>query len=175
MRVRKGVKPLSSRYLRPLPAGLIAVIAVCAPAAQALAGVPTGANGRPIAGALTEQCVTSVIQTERSATFVGEMTAVPGTVRMQMRIDVLERGAGEERFRSVSYPGLGRWLRSSAGVKTYRNLSRVTNLFAPATYRAGVYYRWLGAKGHVIRTLYLRTPRCEQPAAPAHGEVAAPN
>jgi hypothetical protein len=58
-------------------------------------------------------------------------------------------------------------LRSSPGVKTYRNFSKVTDLSAPATYRALVHYRWLGAKGRVLRTLDLRTARCEQPAPPA--------
>jgi hypothetical protein len=172
MRVRRGVNALRSRFPRPAVAGLIAALAACALAAQALASVPLGSNGKPIAGASTEQCVTSVVQAERSATFVGEMTAVSGTVRMQMRIDVLERGQGEERFHSIAYPGLGRWLRSSTGVKTYRNFSKVTDLSAPAVYRATVYYRWLGAKGRVIRTFSLRTPRCEQPAAPAASESA---
>jgi hypothetical protein len=167
---------VSSRFLPAALAGLLAALGVGTLAAQALAvAVPVGANGKPIASATTEQCVTSVTQTERSATFGGEMTAIPGTVRMQMRIDVLERGMKEgESFHAIAYPGLGQWLRSSAGVKTFRNLSKVTNLSAPAVYRAAVHYRWLGAKGRIIRTLYLHTPRCEQPAAPAASEAVTP-
>jgi hypothetical protein len=173
MRVREIVKALRSRFLRPAAAGLGATLAAAAVAAPAAAGVPVGAGGKPIAAAATEQCVTSVVAKARSATFVGEMTAVAGTVRMQMRIDVLERGAGESRFHAIAYPGLGQWLRSSAGVKTYRNFSKVTDLFAPATYRAAIHYRWLGPKGRVLRTLYLRTPRCEQPAAAASAGATA--
>jgi hypothetical protein len=148
-----------------------------APAAPTLAfSAPLGANGKPIASAGTEECVTSVVQSQRSVTFVGTMTAVPGTVRMQMRIEVLERGFGQERFHTITYPGLGQWLRSSAGVKAFRNLSKVTDL-SPASYRGVVHYRWLGPRGRIIRTLYLRTPRCEQPAAPpaANGGETAPN
>jgi hypothetical protein len=182
MRVREDVSKNQSPSLRQVVGGrqrALPVVAALAVAALALlsatpagASVPLGANGRPIASASTEQCVTSVVAKERSATFVGEMTAVPGTVRMQMRVDVLERGTGEEGFRAISYPGLGQWLRSSPGVKTYRNFNKVSDLFAPATYRAAVHYRWLGSHGRVIRTLYLRTPRCEQPAAPAVGAAA---
>jgi hypothetical protein len=147
-----------------LPA-LLAAIVACAPAAASRA-VPLGANGKPIASAGLEACVTSVNQLERSATFVSEMTAVPGTVRMQMRVEMLERPQGAAHFHAISYPGLGQWLRSSPGVKTYRNFSKVTDLYAPATYRALVHYRWLGSRGRLIRTLELRTARCEQPAPP---------
>ena len=38
------------------------------------------------------------LQTERSATFAGEMTAIPGTARMAMRIDMQERLPGEALF-----------------------------------------------------------------------------
>jgi len=169
------VKTLRNIALRPATAGLGALLVAAAVAAPALGvSVPLGANGKPIASAGTEACVTSVVQTERSVTFVGEMTAVAGTVRMQMRIDVLERGPHDERFRAITYPGLGQWLRSSSGVKTYRNFSKVTDLSAPAVYRAAVHYRWLGAKGRVVRTLYLRTPRCEQPAAPPQPAPSTP-
>jgi hypothetical protein len=136
---------------------------------------PPGANGKPIASAGTEACVTSVVQTQRSATFVGEMTGVSGTTRMQMRIEVLERGPKEDHFHAIAYPGLGQWLRSSPGVKTYRNFSKVTDL-SPATYRAAVRYRWLGAHGKLLRSLVLKTPTCEQPAAaPQSTGAAQPN
>jgi hypothetical protein len=173
MRVREGVNALQSRFRAPVLAGVGAMLAACALAAAAPAAVPVAANGKPIASAGIEQCVTSVVQAQRSATFVGEMTAVPGTVRMQMRIDVLERGAGEAHFHAVTYPGLGQWLRSSPGVKTFRNLSKVTDLSAPASYRGGVHFRWLGARGRLLRTLYLRSPRCQQPAAAPQREAGA--
>jgi hypothetical protein len=168
------VTTLRNMTLRAGASGLGALLAAAAVTTPALAGSVPVVNGKPIASAGTEACVTSVVQTERSATFVGAMTAVPGTVRMQMRIEVLERGPGEESFHEIAYPGLGQWLRSSAGIKMYRNFSKVTDLSAPATYRAGVHYRWLGSKGRVLRTLYLRTPRCEQPAAPAPPEPVTP-
>ena len=53
--------------------------------------------------------MTSGEQAERSATFAGEMTAIPGTAKMEMRIDVLERMPDEAVFHTVSAPGLGVW------------------------------------------------------------------
>lgn len=126
-----------------------------------------GAALRQSASATLEQCVTAAQQLERSATFVGEMTAIPGTARMQMRIEVLERMPREALFHQVSYPGLGQWLRAVPGVHTYKNLDKVTDLSAPAVYRADIHFRWLNAKGRLIRSLELHTGRCDQPATPA--------
>jgi hypothetical protein len=134
-------------------------------------GSGEGANGtvKPDATATVEQCLTAPAQSERSATFIGEMSAVPGTTRMEINIGLLERAAGEGPYRLVSAPGLGGWRGSAAGVKTYTYIKQVTNLAAPAFYRGEVRFRWLNAKGHVIKTEEMRTPRCEQPAVPAAG------
>jgi hypothetical protein len=109
-----------------------------------------------------EQCVSSPEQEARAATFSGEMSAVPGTARMEMRIDVLERGPEEETYRRVTAPGLGVWRASAPGVKSYRYLKQVTNLAAPASYRGAVRFRWLNAHGRQIAFAELRTRPCEQ-------------
>ncbi len=136
-------------------------------AAQALTTAQPGIPAKPSASATVEQCVTAVPQPERSATFVWEMTAVPGTARMQMRIEVLERAPREQFFHGVSYPGLGQWLRAAPGVKTYKNIDKVADLSAPAFYRAAVHFRWINARGRVIKSLELKTSHCEEPAPPA--------
>lgn len=136
----------------------------------AVAAAQTGAGAKLPASATLEQCVTSLTQAERGATFSGEMSAIPGTARMQMRIEVLERMPREALFRPVNYPGLGVWRSSSPGVKLFKNLSRVTDLSAPALYRGAVHFRWLNAKGRQLRSEELRTPRCGQPAS-----VESPN
>ncbi len=148
---------------------------ICACAAAAALLLPSATSGavaptKVAATASVEQCVTADAQLERSATFVGEMTAVPGTARMMMRIDVLERSGEEIFFHAVAYPGLGTWLRAAPGVKTYKNLDRVTDLSAPASYRAAIRFRWLNAHGKTIKSLDLRTPRCEQPLHPVTSE-----
>lgn len=128
------------------------------------------------ASASLEQCVTAVIQAERSATFSGEMTAISGSVRMAMRIDVQVQTPGEGQFHTITAPGLGVWRGSDPGVKTYKYLKQVTNLSAPALYRAAVHFRWLNGRGHVIRLVERHTSRCAQPAPPAstQGSSATP-
>ncbi|HMD56143.1 MAG TPA: hypothetical protein VKG82_01585 [Solirubrobacteraceae bacterium] len=163
---------MSRARQRQVAALACALAPVCLPAGALAAsqGAAGTAPGKLPASATLEQCVTAVEQGERSATFVGEMTAVAGTARMLMRIDVLERPPDEVVYHTVSYPGLGVWLRSSPGVKTYKDLDKVTDLSAPAEYRAAIRFRWLNAKGHLIKALELRTPRCDQPppaSAPA--------
>jgi hypothetical protein len=94
------------------------------------------------------------------------MTAIVGSTHMEMRIDVLERLPGEAFFHTVSAPGLGVWRGSAPGVKVYKYLKQVTNLSAPAFYRAAVRFRWLNARGRLMKAEELRTSRCEQPAPP---------
>ena len=146
--------------------------------AGGVAGAQTGetaATGLPTPGATAatlEQCVTSVVQSERSATFMGEMTAIPGTSKMSMRIDVQERAAGEPEYHVLSAPGLGVWRAADPKVKVYKYLKQVTNLSAAASYRALVRFRWIGAKGRVIRRGERLTPRCLQPATPPEPQPA---
>jgi hypothetical protein len=146
--------------------------------AGGVAGAQTGetaASGLSTPGATAatlEQCVTSVVQSERSATFMGEMTAIPGTSKMSMRIDVQERAAGESEYHVLSAPGLGVWRAADLKVKVYKYLKQVTNLSAAASYRALVRFRWIGAKGRVIRRAERLTTRCLQPATPPEPQPA---
>jgi hypothetical protein len=140
--------------------------------AGGVAGAQTGdaaASGLSLPGATAaslEQCVTSVVQSERSATFMGEMTAIGGTSKMSMRIDVQERTANESEYHVLSAPGLGVWRAADPKVKVYKYLKQVTNLSAATSYRALVRFRWIGAKGRVIRRGERLTARCLQPATP---------
>ena len=125
------------------------------------------------ATATVEQCVTTGEQTNRSATFSAEMTAVTATARMAMRIEVQERLPGEELFHTVSAPGLGVWRGSAPGVKIYQYVKQVTNLSAPAGYRALVRFHWLNDKGYVIKRAERHTLECVQPT-PAPVTPSAP-
>src|SRR5205823_13926499 len=119
------------------------------------------------ASATLVQCVTSVEQAERSATFAGEMTLVGGTMRMAMRVDIEKRAPLESSFHLVSAPGLGVWRSSEPKDKVYKYLKQVTNLEPPAAYRAVVHFRWLRAKGLVVKRAVRHTRPCAQPAAPS--------
>jgi hypothetical protein len=110
-----------------------------------------------------EQCTTSTVQAERFATFTAQMTATSATQRMGMRIELQQRMRGEPDFHTVIAPGFGVWHPSEPGVKIYKYVKQVTNLAAPAAYRAVVRFRWLGGKGHVLKRAELHTPRCLEP------------
>jgi hypothetical protein len=137
-----------------------------AAAAGAQTGQATGGR-QPLASATLEQCVTGSEETERAVTFAGEMTAIPGSARLEMRIDVLERLPAQTAFHAVNAPGLGVWRSSAPGVKVYRYLKQVTNLAAPAYYRGAVRFRWLSSKGRLMRAVELITPKCHEPLVPA--------
>jgi len=124
--------------------------------------------------ATLEQCETTGEQADRSATFSGEMTAIAGTARMAMRIEVQERLPGEELFRTVSAPGLGVWRGSSSGVKIYQYVKQVTNLSSPATYRALIRFHWFNDRGYVTKRAERHTTMCTQPASVPSPTPVAP-
>jgi hypothetical protein len=157
---------------------LALLLAARASAASTVTGASSGSQVTSPAGpggvsATLEECVTAVAQSERAATFSGEMTAIAGTVRMSMRIDVEERVPGEAAFHAVSYPGLGVWRSADPKVKVYKYLKQVTNLSSPASYRGFVQFRWIGDKGHVIKRAERMTTRCLQPAVPSEPPEAS--
>jgi hypothetical protein len=158
-----------ARLLLPLLVCCAPALALAAPAAGAEAPIDWSAQAVPPAAggaaATVEQCVTTGEQTDRSATFSGEMTAIGATARMAMRIEVQERLPGEELFHTVSAPGLGVWRGSASGVKIYQYVKQVTNLSSPAVYRALIRFHWIDDKGHVIKRAERHTSACTQPAA----------
>ncbi|MCW3034208.1 MAG: hypothetical protein QOK19_723 [Solirubrobacteraceae bacterium] len=152
---------------------MLASLALAAPATSAAGGGQASAAtpAKPVQSATLEQCLTSSVQAERAATFSGEMTAIPGSAKMEMRIEVLERAPREMAFHTVTAAGLGVWRVAAPGVKTYKYLKQVTNLAAPAYYRGAIRFRWLNARGKLIRSAELRTARCLQ-TIQAEGPVA---
>jgi hypothetical protein len=143
-----------------------------AQAAGALAQNMSSTDGSAASATLV-QCVTAGEPAERSATFAGEMTMIPGATRMSMRIELLERTPGETGYHPVLAPGVGVWRTADPGVKSYKHLEQVTDLAAPANYRALISFRWEGSHGRVLEHDELRTPRCVQ-AAPAPPAPASP-
>ncbi|MFI4989543.1 MAG: hypothetical protein ACHQHO_01325 [Solirubrobacterales bacterium] len=145
-------------------------------------GAPSGGAGAqplapPAAGGVSatlEECVTAAVQEQRAVAFSGEMTAVPGTTRMAMRVDLEERAPGEAEFHTVTAAGLGVWRSSDAKVKVFKYLKQVTNLSAPASYRGFVRFRWFNSKGHVIKRADRLTSRCLQPGAPVEPTETRP-
>ena len=117
----------------------------------------------PAYSATVEQCATSTVQAERSATFTAQMSATTDTGKMGVRFELQQRLRGESEFHTVLAPGLGVWHSSEAGVQIYKYVKQVTNLDAPAAYRAVVRFRWLSDKGRVLKHAESHTSRCVQP------------
>jgi hypothetical protein len=148
--------------IAPYACALAIASALFGPASAAGAHPPATTTPALYAAAL-EQCVTSVVQSERSATFSSEMTAVLGTQRMAMRIEVQAQARDAVGFHVVNAPA---WRFSNPKIKIFKYLKTVENLSSPLEYRALVRFRWLGAKGRVLKRAQLLTAPCVQPAAP---------
>ena len=166
----RGLIGVHGRSALALAASTLALGAVAAeaPTARGSGRAPRADRASaPLASVTLDGCQTSSVQSERSAAFAGEMTAVAGTVRMAMRIDLEERTPEQSLYHTVSAPGLGIWRLSDPRVKIYKYLKQVTNLSSPAVYRAVVHFRWLARHGHVIKRAQRFTGSCVQPAMPA--------
>jgi hypothetical protein len=153
-----------SRAARAALVVCLLALLVCGSVAHA------GVSAVPVPGDFSvtlEQCVSSGVQTERSATFVAQMVGTAATQKMAMKIQLEERLRGEAEYHLVAAPGLGAWKASEPGVKIYKYVKQVTNLAAPAVYRVVVKFRWIGNKGRVVKRAELRSSRCFQPALPA--------
>ncbi len=98
--------------------------------------------------AAIEQCVTSTVQAERSATFTAQMTA---TDRDPEDGDADRTAAASARRKRIPHdcrpPASASGAARNPGVKIYKYVKQVTNLDAPAAYRALVRFRWLGEQG----------------------------
>jgi hypothetical protein len=144
--------------------GAVALAALPAPGPTGSGGAGGGASGIPFTSAIVEQCVTAPTQADRSVTFTGQMETVAGTHRMAMEIVVQEHLPSDAGFHVLLAAGPAAWQRSEVGVKIYKYVRQVTDLPAPAGFRAVVMYRWLNEKGRVLRSDERRTPICRQSA-----------
>ena len=142
----------------------------------AACAAPAHAGARPVSSVGLRECHAAADATARYAIFRSEMRATGGSVRMAVRFDLLSQAAARSDVTTVSAPSLGEWISSAPGVDIFRYTKQVTNLTAPATYRARVSFRWYAADGHVLRRETRRTPACAQPDPRANlsvGDVRA--
>jgi len=144
MDLRARIRPWAARLL----------VLACAAAPARAQTVPTRAG--------LDACHTGSAPLERFAVFSAQMGSIPGSKRMLVRFDLLERLPGGG-FRRVQAPGLGVWRSSVPGVDIFRYRKQVANLPAPGSYRALVRFRWLDANGKVIAGATRRTRTCKQP------------
>ncbi len=157
-----------------LGAGVLAWAATAgtgAPAQAATRSAPSPAPARPVPGRTAvslDSCHPDPVAANRYAMFSAEMDTVGSTQRMSIRFDLLRRAPHSRGFHRVRAPGLGQWQTSDPGVAIFRLRREVTNLSAPATYRAVVRFRWSAASGRVIRRAHAVSADCRQPDQRAH-------
>ena len=137
-------------------------IALILAAAAALGAVPATAADST-ARVVLLSCSTGLSAGERTAVYEGRMRRVSGTRKMQMRFVLQWHQTGAKRWSAVKAPGLGTWVSSNAGVKSYTFTKRIENLAAPASYRVVVRFRWLDARGHTIDSDKIVARQCRQP------------
>jgi hypothetical protein len=137
-------------------------IALILAAAAALGAAPATAADSTARVALLS-CSTGLSAGDRTAVYEGRMRRVSGTRRMQMRFALQWRQSGAKRWSAVKAPGLGTWVSSNPGVKSYTFTKRIENLAAPASYRVVVSFRWLDARGHRLDSDKIVARPCREP------------
>ena len=85
----------------------------------ATAGQNPATAGQWTARVALTSCTTGLSAGERTAVYEGRMRRVAGTRRMQMRFALQWRQPGARRWSAIQAPGLGTWVSSDRGVKTY--------------------------------------------------------
>jgi CARDB protein len=144
----------------PLRAAILALVSLALLTPAAGAAVPKWA-----AKAVLSDCErgTGEDTTGRSAEFEGQMRAVRGAARMQMRFTLQARTPDSARWSAVSAPGFGVWVSSAAGTSRYVYTKRVEGLLAPAEYRVQLRFRWLSSLGRTLASARRTSRSCRQP------------
>jgi CARDB len=137
---------------------ITAALLASALAPATAAAAPATATG----AARLVSCDSALAPADRLATFEGRMRTVRGTARMQMRFTLQTRAKDQVNWHALAAPGFGRWLSADPGVGRYVYTKRVVSLFAPASYRTVVRFRWLGRGGHRIASDRSTSPVCRQ-------------
>jgi hypothetical protein len=155
---RRNSAPARAFSSEMLRAALLALIVLAAAAPAAGAAVPRWA-----AKAVLDDCERGEASGEGSAAFDGQMRAIRGAERMQMRFTLQARTPESARWGAVEAPGFGTWMTSAAGTSRYVYTKRVEGLLAPAAYRVQLRFRWLGAGGRRLATARRTSRACRQP------------
>jgi hypothetical protein len=125
---------------------------------------------------------------QREVSVTAVMRPLKGTRRLELRFDLLSKAPAATSFSAVRGEGLGTWVTPSdppsLGSRpgdVWRLNHPVYDLPAPASYRFGVEFRWLGTHNRVIGGQVRDSKTCYQPelrpdlAAVAFNAQAVPN
>jgi hypothetical protein len=100
----------------------------------------------------------------RTADFEGDMRAVKGSQRLQMRFSVQYLAPGPDQgWQRVQAPNLDMWVSALPDRLRYVYTKHVEGLQSGVAYRVAVRFRWRAADGSVLRTGTRRSPACKLP------------
>lgn len=153
------------RFRRTLAGVLIAFV----PAAAVAVPATSATAAQPLASLQGAQCQTALDPPARAIAVTAVMHSLPGTAKLQLEFQLLERATGATAWSSVAAPGFGTWLSPSTPTlgqragDVWRVSKPVAGLNAPASYRFEVSFRWLGSDGSVLDTTTRLGKVCRQP------------
>jgi hypothetical protein len=143
---------------KPLTLALLLALAV---PASASADAPTAPTTAKLAAVKVTSCASGEQSSDRKATFLGHMRAVPHSDQLIMRFQLEERYGGQ-RFTRVAAPELGGWRKSRGGVQSYSYAQGVTGLLAGESYRVKVLFRWLDSRGKTLLQVRRYSGVCDE-------------
>jgi predicted RNA-binding protein with TRAM domain len=97
----------------------------------------------------------------RAATFYARMYSVKGTNTMAMRFTLINK-AGDGPPTVVDNPSLSQWRKSRPKVARFGYSQSVEGLEPGGVYAVQVQFRWLDARGKVIRSVKRTSKSCRQ-------------
>lgn len=145
----------------------VACCAIASVGAVAVAGAATPVPPRDELGAFV--CQKALDPPARAVSVQAVMRPLTGTLRMQMRFDLMRQLAHGTAFTLVRGRLLGSWISPQDPTLGQQPNDQwivnhpVVDLPAPGTYRFRVTFRWIGAGGKRLGTATQTSPNCYQP------------
>jgi hypothetical protein len=142
------------------------------PAPPSASRVEAGAQQAPPAAQLSGfRCVRAAEAPERILSITAVMRHLPGTVRLAVRFDLLERRRDSSAFTTLRAPGLLSWISPTEPVTlgerpgdVWYVRKPVAGLAAGAAYRFVVGFHWIGARGRIIARSTRVSRVCQEPS-----------
>jgi hypothetical protein len=141
----------------------VVLIAACVPVTVAAAA------SAPRAQLTDYVCQRALDPATRAISITVVMRPLPGTTKLAVRFALLTGSYASPDPTLVRAGDLGTWISPtdrSLGQQpgdVWRINKPVVDLTAPATYRFGVTFRWIGADGRLLGSAVRYSPRCTQP------------
>jgi hypothetical protein len=143
------------------------MLRVAATIAALVALPPAGSAARtadsPPPPAVAKLAGCDFASSDRSATFVARMDAIPAAAKLAVRFQLFELLGRGDSWHRLDVPALRAWHMSVAGVRHYSWKQTVDNLRIGGAYKARVQYRWLAPTGGVVATDMRDTQACRGP------------